>query len=111
MKIKFSNVKDHNFKYQIPLKKTIVYISQSPAEIINMYYNFLINRCMYYFMTYEEDVSEIHKYNKDFTIKIEGAGEYVFLCVKIKGRNQKIYEYSFKNHPEGVEFDVPVFLF
>lgn len=111
MKIKCSSVKDNNFKYQIPLGKNSVFICQSPAEIINMYYDFLIKRCMYYFMNYEKDVSEIHKYNKDFTIKIDGAGEYVFLCVKIKGRHQKIYEYSFKNHPEGAEFDVPVFLF
>lgn len=40
MKIKCSSVKDHNFKYQIPLGKNSVLICQSPAEIINMYYDF-----------------------------------------------------------------------
>lgn len=115
MKIKFSSVKDHNFKYQIPLGQENVFICQSPIEIIEMYYGFLYHRSIYYFMNYEKDVSEIHKYNKDFAIKIVGLGQNVFLCVKIntntiKGSSQEIWDYYFKNKTDYAGFDVPVSL-
>lgn len=114
MKIKFSSVKDNNFKYLIPLGKENVFICQSPQEIISMYYTFLVNRSIDYFSNFEKDVSEIHKYNKDFAIRMGGLEQNVFLCVKInriEKSDEDIWEYSFKNHPEGTEFDVPIFLF
>lgn len=110
MNLKFKTSKNNQFNFEIKLENGSIFLDKTPYEIYHDYHKFMTHRFISHVQKYHEDVGELHKFDDDFAIKLEGLNQDLFLCFKLNKGKQDLFEYSFRKETEYRKFNVPIFL-